>query len=158
MRSRSWMAALSLATAMLGAVAWESIAGEPAPIKQKVELLVMFAGLSADGGDVEIKPGNAGCKFDTIKFKTKGHPRTMKDGKIKLDPIDVETKNADGYCSFAITLKEPGQPDKIVRRSVRLKPAEPDKPAKPVEMTCFINSNSLTPVATKPTDETKKKK
>jgi hypothetical protein len=156
------MAALALATAMIGANAPRSIADEPAPIKQKVELILKFDGLAAEGGEVEIKPGHAGTKFETIKFKTKGHPRTRNDGTIQLDPINVETMSVDGNCSFAITLKESGQPDKLVRRNLRLKNTKitDDKPtAKPTAMTCYISSNSLSPmpVATKPTEETKKK-
>jgi hypothetical protein len=157
MQSRSWMAALALATAMIGANAPRSIAGEPAPTKQKVQLTLKLDGLSSEGGEVEIKPGHAGCKFETIKFKTKGHPRTGMRGEIILDPIDVETMSADRNCSFSITLKEAGQPDKIVRRNLRLTPTE-DQPAKPQAMTCYISSNSLNPVASKPAGDAKTKK
>jgi hypothetical protein len=158
MQSRSWTAALALATALIGTGAPRSIADEPAPIKQKVELLLKFDGLSTDGGEVEIKPGNGGTKFETIKFKTKGHPRTMNDGKIKLDPIEVETLSADGNCSFTITLKETGLPDKVVRRNLRFKAPAEGQEAKPTAMTCYISSNSLKPVvAEKPKEDTKKK-
>lgn len=156
MQSRSWMAAFALGTAMILGNAPKSFADEPAPTKQKVELILKFDGLNPEGGDVEIKPGNAGCKFETIKFKTKDHPRTMNDGKIKLDPIEVETQSADGNCSFSITLKEPGQPDKVVRRSVRVTTTNTGKATKPTAMTCYISSNSM--VASKPADETKKKR
>jgi hypothetical protein len=117
-------------------------AGQPNPIKRKVAISLRLDGLSAQGGEVEIKPGHAGCKFETITFRTKDHPLGA-DGKIYLDPIEVETVSADRDCSFAITLKEPGQPDKTVRRNLRLAPASDGKAAKPQPMTCFITSNSM---------------
>jgi hypothetical protein len=141
---------------MIGAEAPQAIADEPAPIKKKVQLTLKFDGLSAkEGGEAEIKPSHAGCKFETIKFKTKGHPRTGAGGEISLDPIEVETKTADGNCSFTITLKEAGQPDKTVRRNLRLTPLVEGQAAKPQAMMCYISSNSL---AEKPVDDTKRKK
>jgi hypothetical protein len=158
MQSRSWMAALALAIAIIGANAPRSIASGPAPIKQKVQLILRLDGLSSKGGEVEIKPGNAGCKFETIKFQTKNHPKTSSDGKIiKLDPIDVETLSADGNCSFSIILKEAGQPDKTVRRNLKITSTPAGETAKPQAMTCYISSNSLNPVASKPADGAKKK-
>ena len=62
---------------------------------------------------------------------------------INLAPIEVETVSADRDCSFAITLKEPGQPDKTVRRNLRIVPAAEGRPAAPQALTCFISSNSL---------------
>jgi hypothetical protein len=157
MQSRSWMAALALVAAMAGAHASRSLAGEPAPTKQKVVLSLKLDGLSSDGGEIEIKPGNPGCKFETIKFQTKGHPRTDSQGRINLDPIDVETMSADRNCSFSITLKEPGQPDKTVRRALRITPTLGGKTPAPQTLSCFITSNSLNPVASKPKDSTTKK-
>jgi hypothetical protein len=159
MQSRSWMAALALAVAMVGANAPRSIAGGPAPIKQKVQLILRLDGLSSKGGEIEIKPGNAGCKFETIKFQTKNHPRTTSDGKIiKLDPFDIETMSADGNCSFSITLKEAGQPDKTVRRNLKITMTPAGETVKPQAMTCYISSNSLNPVASKPAGDSKSKK
>jgi hypothetical protein len=145
MQGWSWKAALTLALAMTGAFASMSLAGDPIPTKRKVALTLKFDGLSPQGGEVEIKPGNAGCKFETIKFQTKGHPRGTSDGRINLDPIEVETLTADRDCSFAITLKEPGLPDKKVRRVLTIIPATEAKPATPQTMTCFISSTSLDP-------------
>ena len=105
MQGRSWTAALTLGLAMAGAFAATTLADGPAATKRKVALTLKFDGLSPQGGEVEIKPGNAGCKFETIKFQTKGHPRATLDGRINLDPIEVETFTADRDCSFAITLK-----------------------------------------------------
>jgi hypothetical protein len=156
MQGWSWTAALTLVAALVGADASPTRAGEPAAIKQKVKLSLRLDGLSAQGGEIEIKPGHAACRFETIKFQTKDHPRSV-DGKIALDPIEVETLSADRDCSFAITLKEPGQPDKTVRRNIRIVPTPDGKPASPQMLTCFISSNSLNPVASQP-DDTKRKK
>ena len=151
MQGWSWMAALTLVASVSGPFAPTAGAAEPPGVKQKVSLSLSLAGLSSAGGEIEIKPGHAGCKFDTIKFQTKSHPK-MIDGKIVLDPIEVETLSADRDCSFAITLKEPGQPDKTVKRTVRIVPPAEGKPAKPQELTCYISSNSLRPpsMAAKP--------
>jgi hypothetical protein len=158
MQGWSWMAALTLAASMSGALAPSTWAAEPPPVKQKVSLSLRLDGLSSEGGEIEIKPGHAGCKFETIKFQTKSHPRVI-DGKIFLDPIEVETVSADRECSFAIILREPGQPDKVVRRTLRLVPPPSGKTASAQTLTCYISSNSLNPpVATKPADEAKRKK
>ena len=162
MQGWSWMAALTLVASATGAFAPPSCAAEPPPVKQKVSLSLRLDGLSAAGGDIEIKPGHAGCRFETIKFQTKSHPK-MYEGKIVLDPFEVETLSADRDCSFAITLKEAGQPDKTVRRTLRLVPPVEGKPAKTQELICYISSNSLKPrakavVVEKPADDAKRKK
>ncbi len=156
MQGWSWMAALTLAAALVGVDTSNSLAGEPAAIKQKVKLSLRFDGLSAEGGEIEIRPGHAACRFQTIKFQTKDHPRSV-DGKISLDPIEVETLSAGRDCSFAITLREPGQPDKTVRRNIRIVPTPEGKTAAPQSLTCFISSHSLNPVASKADETTRKK-
>lgn len=175
MQGRSWMAALTLVGSLVGALTPAVVAAEPPTVKQKVILSLRLDGLSTAGGEIEIKPGHAGCRFETIKFPTKSHPKSF-DGKIYLDPIEVESLGADRNCSFAITLKEAGQPDKTVHRTLRLvasadsKSAD-GKTAKPQELTCYVSSNSLnvpvvakdsptpkTPVASRPADDAKRKK
>jgi hypothetical protein len=163
MQGWSWMAALTLVALAAGPFAPTGQAGEPPPVKQKVSLSLRLDGLSAAGGEIEIKPAHAGCRFETIKFQTKGHPKLI-EGKIVLDPIEVESVSADRDCSFVITLKEPGQADKTVRRTLRLIPPVEGKPAKPQELICYISSNSLKPKAVvvekaeKSGEEMKKKK
>ena len=170
MQGWSWMAALTLVASISGQLAPIARATEPPPIKQKVKLSLRLDGLAAAGGEIEIKPSHAGCKFETIKLDTKTHPKSS-DGKIDLDPIEVETVSANRDCSFTITLKEQGQADKVVRRTLRIVPVVQGKPAKPQELTCYISSNSLNPprvskagesskpgTADKPADEPKRKK
>jgi hypothetical protein len=162
MQGWSWMAALTLVASLSGLIAPTARAAEPPAVKQKVSLSLRLDGLSAAGGEVEIKPGHAGCKFETIKFQTKGHPK-MIEGRIVLDPFEVETFSADRDCSFAITLKEAGQPDKTVRRTIRLVPPTDGKPAKTQDLIYYISSRSLEPKvvadkAGKTADDPKRKK
>lgn len=116
MRSRSWMAALSLVTG-LALAGTPSRAEEQAPVRSTINLQLQINGLSADGTVVEIKPGHPGCQFDEIK-KTIRHAGTIV--RLAEIAIDAESTGADGQCSFLITIKEPGQPPKEFRRGVRL--------------------------------------
>jgi hypothetical protein len=156
------MAALTLVLATLrlmeGGLAPLAQAGEPGPFKQKVKLSVQVEGVTSEGGEIVIKPGHPGSKFKTI---TK--PVRRQTDLISIDePIEVETYSADRDCSIAIILKEPGQPDKIFRRSLQLVPAPTGKAAKPQTLVCYLNSNALSPapaamISSKTADETRKK-
>jgi hypothetical protein len=160
MQGWSWMAALTLAaSALAGPFAPVARAAEPPAVKQKVSLSLRLDGLSAAGGEIEIKPGHAGCRFDTIKFQTKDYPRKSIDGTLLLDPFEVESLSADRDCSFAITLKEAGRADKTVKRTIRIVPATDGKPAKAQELICYISSRSLEPktIVEKPAKSTRKK-
>ena len=156
MQGWSWMAALTLVAATVGATAPATHAADPTPIKQKVKLQLRLDGIVAkEGAEVTIKPGHPGCKFKAVTKTVKG------DCTVPLDVFDVETVTADRDCSFSITLKEPGQPDKTVRRSIQIEPNVEGKPAKSQTLSCFVTSKSLsTPVAEKSdsTDEAKRKK
>jgi hypothetical protein len=59
--------------------------------------------------------------------------------KIVLD--DVRATSADRYCLFAITIREPGQPVKTVRRGLRLV-ATPDRPEAAQVLNCYLSSPS----------------
>ncbi len=158
MQGWSWMAALTFAASVFGSFAPNAGAADTPAVKQKVSLSLRLDGLSSAGANIEIKPGNAACKFETIKFQTKSHPKAI-DGKINLDPIEVECLDSVRDCSFVITMKETGQSDKVVRRTMRLDPPVEGKADKAQELTCYISSNSLKPrVVAKPTEETKRKK
>ncbi len=160
MQGRSWMAALTLVAASAGALAPITRAAEPPPIKQTVKLKVRVDGTgspAAEGAEIVVKPGHPGCRFKPIRHPLKG------DGDIDDIPlIEVESFGADRDCSFAITLKEPGHPDKTVRRSLQLVPAVAGKPAQPLKLSCYLTSRSLSgpagnPIAGKPAEETRKK-
>lgn len=153
MQGRSWMAVLALAAASAVHQGPASLAGPPTPIKRTVNLSLRLDGIARGGGEVVVKPGHPGCKFKPITEPLK------ENGSAKLVlPIEVETVSADQDCSFAITLKEPGQPDKTVRRNLRIVPTPEGKPASPQSLTCFVTSNSMNPSVAGKTDATKRKK
>src|SRR4051794_27810071 len=118
MRARSWMAALALVVgtsfavgrAMSALVTTQTPdrtqANETKPVKPRpegpdpkpsgatiasIELNLVIAGLGAEGCEVEIKPGNASCKFRAIYGK-RGESRqhVANDGRAKLELRDVE--------------------------------------------------------------------
>ena len=161
MQGRSWMAAwllTTVATVGISALAGTSWAAGPTAVKQKVQLNIRLDGVSAPSGvEILIKPGHPATRFKEVTYKVK------QDGDIGDIPVlDVETVSADRDCSFAITLKEPGQPDKVFRRSLRINPPTPATAGKPEvaqSLKCFLSSRDVaakvtlprTRVVTKPT-------
>ncbi|WP_435019304.1 hypothetical protein TA3x_001223 [Tundrisphaera sp. TA3] len=153
MQRRSWMAALTLAAlAGIPAGADETAqaktgiepasarpAHEPGSIKRKVSLNLRFSGLLYPG-EVVIKPGNAGCRFQPITLPVRVN------GPVPMDPIEIETFSADRTCSLVITLKEPRQPDKTMRRTFQFEATEPAKGPQVFE--CMLSAMPKTPAAT----------
>ena len=103
MRARSWMAALALIAGSLIAVGRAVPAlvssptqdqGQSQDIKKveprspsvdpkppdsripSVQLNLVIAGLGREGCDVEVKPGNASCKFRALNEQRRGRPST----------------------------------------------------------------------------------
>jgi hypothetical protein len=104
---------------------------------EAVELRLVIGGLGNSGCDVEVKPGNAGCRFK----KQTSH--VSSDGKLTLLFRDVEIRSADRNCSFAITMRESGQTPKTVHRGFRMVSASADSPRSgPRVFTCFMSSPS----------------
>jgi hypothetical protein len=183
MRARSWMAALALIagtsialgraaipassptddqvrtqpqqTSQPGATS-PSAGPKPAdkPIKAVV-LNLMIAGLGREGCDVEVKPGNASCRFQAINMVTNdGKLVRAKDGAQHVSSVghavlelqNVELRGADRTCTVAITVRESGQAPKTVYRGFRL-PSRSEAGAQaatdPVPtFTCFLSSPS----------------
>ena len=157
MQGWSRMAALALAAASAALFGTASLAGQPTPVKQTVKLSLHLEGVDREGGQVLIKPGHPGCRFKEISFRVSEKPRDA-FGMITLDAIEVETISADRDCAFAITLKEPGKPDKTVRRNLLLVPDADGRPAAPQKMTCFVTADPKPDPVAGRTDETKRKK
>ena len=166
MQGRSRMAALmgSAATVAIGVgvFASASLAAGPPPIKQKVKLNLRLDGTSPNSGvEVVIKPGHPACRFKPIVYQVN------RDGDIRdIPPIDVETLSPNRDCSFAIILKEPGQPDKIFRRSIQISAPSEATAGKPQFLLCYLSSRGAidkaalapNPVAsTPPVDSTRKR-
>lgn len=138
MQGRSWMAALILASASAGPIA-SAVAGGPPPVKQKVVLQIRLDGVTpSSGAQLVIKPGHRACKFAEVVYQYKGQERIT-----DIPPIDVESLSADRDCSFAITLKEPGQPDKSFRRSLQLAAPTDAAAGKPQVFQCFLSSHAV---------------
>lgn len=137
MQSRSWMAALAV---VAGCALAGAQADEPSPaVENKVNLQLRIAGLRADACEVEIKPGHPGCQFTTITRRV-----TRSDAAGTLDlPIVARSIGADRDCSFAITVREPGQPPKTYRRGVRLSPATASQPTPSQTLKVYLNAPSL---------------
>jgi hypothetical protein len=86
-----------------------------------VQLNLVIAGLSRAGCDVEIKPGNASCRFRTIGAnRATGRHHVAPEGKAKVELQDVELRGADRICTVAITVHESGQGPKTVYRVFRV--------------------------------------
>lgn len=144
MQGRSWMAALALAAGLFPAPS-SSVAESPrasnvrtaagvADPTPPVTLVLMIAGLGSKGCDVDIKPGHPGCEFATVTEHVKD------DGRLTLKLRDVRVKNADRDCTFAITIREPGQAVRTMRRGLRISPSY-EKDSSP-SLTCYLSSPS----------------
>src|SRR5262245_46518501 len=138
MRSRSWMAAFAIAA---GGTMTVAPGASDSPVENRVQLELLIAGLGADGCTIEIKPGHAACQFKAVE---KTIDRVVGD-PIRLEPIPIlaQARGADRDCSFAITIKEPGQPPKTVRRGLRLAVQEPGQPTPVQSLRCYLNTPSM---------------
>ena len=132
MQGRSWMAALTLAAGLspvatraqdrpLAGVETKATPRAAAEPVHTVTLEVAIDGLGAKGCDVEVKPGHPACKF----APRAQHLNPRQSVKLVID--DVRSLSADRDCTFAITVREPGQADRTVRRGLRL--SNPGGPA-----------------------------
>ncbi len=148
MQGRSWMAALTLVAGLApastfgGAPAGSIISAEAGSTSNNeattstnvVKLKLRIAGLGSNGCQVEIKPGHPGCQFQPLTEQVKS------DGALDLDLKDVRTLNADRDCTFAITIKEPGQPVRTVRRGLRVSASK--EKGQLSSLTCYLSSPS----------------
>jgi hypothetical protein len=128
MSGRSWMAALTLAAGLLLPVAapaddrpgMKPAQAPPTSTSQapshRVKLELRIAGLTRRGCDVEIKPAHPACSFKTVSLHVESR------GEAIVDLKDVRSESADRDCSFAITIREPGQTDHTSIRGIRLNP------------------------------------
>jgi len=120
----------------------------PASRIPAVQLDLVIAGLGHDGCDVEVKPGNASCKFRALNERgAEDHQHVSSDGRARLQLRDVELRGADRTCTVAITVREPGQAVKTIYRGFRLAPrpsavkSVTTTTAIPV-VTCYLSSPS----------------
>lgn len=157
MASRSWMAALTLVLGLTTASPGQEPGNpggpqtppsKPSPgqtqpqTKAKpaetyqVTLELRIAGLGSKGCDLEIKPAHPACSFEPVVTHIDSR------GRKNLSIANVTTRSADRDCTFAITIKEPGHPERTIHRGMRLAaPDAPDRSA-PQLLTCYMTSPS----------------
>jgi hypothetical protein len=147
MPGRSWVTAFALVTA--AALTAPARADDHAPVPRafrvgtcsrsagsnpvSVKLYLKIVGLGPPGCDVEVRPGHPGCEFSPVK----AHVDASGWAAVTLD--DVRSLIADRDCTFAITIREPGQPQRTVHRGMQLAGRAL---AVPQHMTCYLRSPS----------------
>ncbi len=145
MRNGSRMAVLALCLGLtpLAARGQESNAESTWLSENRVNLVMQISGLGAEGCEIEIQPGHPGCKFEPL---TRRIERVPVGSVVKLDtiPIEARSTSADRDCSFAITIREPGQPPRTFRRGIRLSDSAASDEAKKAQvLRCYLSTASL---------------
>ena len=113
------------------------------PVTGTVWLQLQVTGLPAEKCRVDIRPGHPACTFEPMALELKGQGR---DSTVYLKPLPVQVTSigADHDCTFAITIREPGQPARTYRRGLCL---ETPREGQPVESTqrlrIFLSAPSL---------------
>jgi hypothetical protein len=79
-----------------------------------IQIDLAVAGLGVEGCEVEIKPANRSCKFQSPSSQ-----HVSPKGHVKINLRDVELRGADKTCTIAITVREPGQPPQTIYRGFR---------------------------------------
>ncbi len=130
MQGRSRMAAFALVAGLVLGLSARGQADDKLVVK-KMHLELGIAGLTSKGCKVDIKPGHAGCKFTPVLGKT-----VKDDGVLSIDLKDVEIRSPDRDCSFAITIKEEGQPEQTTHRGFRIANPVEGRPNAAPTFTC----------------------
>ena len=110
-------------------------------VANTVQLELQISGLERSGWTLEIKPAHAGSRFETVVREVE-----MNDGgPVRLDAIAIDARSisADRDCAFAITLKGPDGEAETFKRSIRLRPQEPEQPAPVVSKTYYLRSTAI---------------
>jgi hypothetical protein len=115
--------------------------------RRSIPLNLIIAGLGRNGCDIEVKPGNAGCKFRAVDDQGKeGRQHVSSDGRARLMLRDVEVRGADRTCTVAITIREADSAPKTVYRGFRFAPqtasAKDSAPMAPSGVTFYLKSPS----------------
>ncbi len=88
------------------------------PVIPIVHLNLRIAGLGREGCEVEVKPGNASCKFgirnvtengEVFEKGAEGPQHVPSTGYAYVDLRDLELRGADRVLTVAVTVREPGQ-------------------------------------------------
>jgi hypothetical protein len=100
-----------------------------------IKLSLVVAGLEHGGCDVDVKAGNAGCKFRPVSMLH------VSKRESTIDLRDVEMRSSDRLLSVAITIHEAGQQPRTIYRAFRLS-AKSATAATPPTIACFVSSPS----------------
>ena len=105
-----------------------------------LELNLIIAGLGQEGCEIEVKPGNRGCRFQAQ------HKHVGAKGEAHFLFKDIELRGADHNCTFAITLEENKQAPRTIYRGFRVVPrgaaAGTNVAATIPSFTCYMNAPS----------------
>jgi hypothetical protein len=113
----------------------DAAAGKKKPVGSNFPTMCLdlsVEGLGAAGCDVEVKPANAGCRFQAVPAK-----HVPSYGKASVTLRDVEIRGADKMCTVAITVRQPGQPTVTVYRGYRVSSL---KPGTVPTFPCFVSA------------------
>ncbi len=97
-----------------------------------MRLNLAVEGLGAAGCEIEVKPANAGCRFQAGPAS-----HVASDGRANITLRDVEIRGADKMCTVAITVREPGQPAVTIYRGYRVSSI---KPGTVPTFPCFVSA------------------
>jgi hypothetical protein len=105
-----------------------------------LELNLIIAGLGQQGCEIEVKPGNRGCRFQAQR------KHVGAKGEARFLFKDIELRGAEHNCTFAITLEESKQAPRTIYRGFRVIPrgttgASTVTSAIP-SFTCYMNAPS----------------
>jgi hypothetical protein len=119
----------------------------PATRVPAAQLDLVVAGLGSEGCDVQVKPGNASCKFSAVyKKRGENHQFVPSDGYASLELRDIELRGAYRTITVAITIREKGQAAKTFYRGFRLKSKpdakDPEATSDAPTFTCYLSSPS----------------
>ena len=129
------MFAAQLSLLPLVGFAAATASGDEPGIVNNVVIELQVQGLSKEGCVVEIAPGHPGCKFKKVRYK-------VDNARVLLQPIEVTSLSADRDCSFAITIKEPGMPEKTIKRGMRLIRPASGSATPESKITCYLATPS----------------
>src|SRR4051794_19488651 len=134
MPSRSWMAALSVAS-VLALTPGSSRADDA--VTNRVQLNLHIVGLGPAGCEVEVRPAHPGSQFPRVLRRVGSSAETARF------TLDARSISADRDCTVAITVREPGLPPRTYRRGVRLTPPLPGQPLPVQSLSFHLTAPSL---------------
>ncbi|MDX2037917.1 MAG: hypothetical protein SFX72_14800 [Isosphaeraceae bacterium] len=104
----------------------------------KVTLTLVITGLAGGETEVEIRPGNGACTFPTQVAKVKSTGESFV--RVVVKDLEIRSTTSSRDCSLAISIREPGKPERFTRRGFRL---AADASTAGQSMTYYLNPTAL---------------